>query len=318
MPNDDALTKAIQLIKAGRIPEAQLVLEPFIQDHPQNIQAWMWETELFPKDFDKIRVLEICLEHNPDHQQVVRALALLQSRSGYQPVAAAPAPPSAPAPFYSSAPAAVSLEPTFMFEKTIPREPVPSVGKKPLPQKQASAPVRTGKHPDWPTTDGIVNVSQVKEVQGYNSRSYMAEIVAIYVVNGKDYSIKHPRARRGSFTPFDPEILVSSNPPGKGVTVSYHPKNPARAWVDEWDSSVTNQQLKNFKEKPEVRQKLSKRYRSFMLAGIGWIALGAVLTFAGTTFLSLFSYAYVVFTGIIAFGILSFLVGLIGWMWYWD
>ena len=318
MANDDDLTKAIQLIKAGRLPEAQLVLEPFIQDHPQNIQAWMWETELFPQDCDKARVLEICLEHNPDHQQVIRALAMIKSRSGYKAVAADPTPPPAPAPFYSSAPAVVPYETTFNFQKTSPKGPVPSVDEKPLPQKQAPAPVRAGKHPDWPTTDGVVNVSQVKEVQGYNSRSYMAEIAAVYVVSGKDYTVRHPRARRGSFTPFDPEILVSHNPPGKGVTVSYHPKNPGRVWVDEWDAAVINQQLKSFKDKPEVRQKLSKRYRSIMLSGLGWIVLGAVLTFAGTTFLSLFSSAYVVFTGIIAFGILSFIVGLIGWMWYWD
>lgn len=314
MPDDDDLTKAIQLIKTGKIPEAQLVLEPFIQDHPQNIQAWMWETELFPDDRDKIRVLEICLEHNPDHQQVVRALAMIQSRSGYQPEAATAVPPPAAAPFYRPAPAAVQVEPAFNFQRTTAEK---IVEKTAPPVPVAQPPIRR-KYPDWPTTDGVVNVSQVGEVQGYNNRSYMAEIAAIYVVNGKDYSVKHPRAWRGSFTPFDPEILVSSNPPGRGVTVSYHPKNPARAWVDEWDSSQTNRQLKNFKEKPEVRQKLSKRYRSFMLAGIGWIALGVVATVAGRMLLMPLGYAYVVFTGIIAFGIISFLVGLIGWMWYWD
>lgn len=315
MPDDDDLTKAIHLIKTGKIPEAQLTLEPFIQAHPHNIRAWMWETELFPNASDKARVLEICLEHNPDHPQVMRALTMLQSHSGYQPAATA-APP--PAPFYPTAPAAVLSEPTFNFQRTSSTESVPSAAEKPAPQKQASAPVRAGKHPDWPTTDGVVNVSQVREVPGYNHRSYMAEIAAIYVVNGKDYAVKHPRARRGSFTPFDPEILVSSNPPGKGVTVRYHPKNPARAWVDEWDASQTNRQLKNFKEKPEVRQKLSKRYRSFMLAGIGWIALGGIATVVGMMLVIPLGVPYIIFTGAIAFGIISFLVGLVGWMWYWD
>jgi hypothetical protein len=309
MPTDDDLTKAIQLIKAGRKPEAQLVLEPYIQAYPQNIQAWMWETELFPNDCDKIRVLEICLEHNPDHQQVMRALAMLQARSGDKPVVATPAPPP---PFYSTS--TVQVEPSYNFQ----RAPVERVIEKPAPLAPVARPQIKRKHPDWPTTDGVVNVSQVREVQSYYSRSYMAEIIAIYVVKGKDYSVKHPRAKRGSFTPFDPEILVSSNPPGKGVTISYHPRNPARAWVDAWDSSVTNQQLKNFKEKPEVRQKLSKRYRSIMLSGIGWIALGVVLTVGGTMLLIPLGNAYVVFTGIIAIGIISFLVGLVGWMWYWD
>jgi hypothetical protein len=318
MPTDDDLTKAIQLIKAGRKPEAQLVLEPYIQAYPQNIQAWMWETELFPNDCDKIRVLEICLEHNPDHPQVMRALAMLQSRSGDKPVVATPAPPPAPAPFYQSAPAAVSSEPAVNFQKTGPRESVPSAAKKPVLQKQAPAPVRPRKHPDWLTTEGVVNASQVREVQGYNSRTYMAQIEAIYVVKGRDYTIKHPRAKRGSFTPFDLEILVTKNPTGKGVTVSYDPKKPAHAWVDEWDSSETNRQLKEFKEKPEVRQVLSKRYRSMMLSGIGWIVLGVVLTVGGTMLLIPLGFAYVAFTGAIAYGIISFLIGLVGWMWHWD
>ncbi len=237
MPDDDDLTKAIHLIKTGKIPEAQLTLEPFIQAHPHNIRAWMWETELFPNASDKARVLEICLEHNPDHPQVVRALKMLQSHSGYQPAATA-APP--PAPFYPTAPAAVLSEPAFNFQRTSSTESVPSAAERPAPQKQASAPVRAGKHPDWPTTEGVVNGSQ------------------------------------------------------------------------------TNRQLKNFKEKPEVRQKLSKRYRSFMLAGIGWIAAGAVATVIGRMLSIPLGVLYIIFTGAIAFGIISFLVGLVGWMWYWD
>ena len=84
------------------------------------------------------------------------------------------------------------------------------------------------------------------------------------------------------------------------------------------NGSQTNRQLKNFKEKPEVRQKLSKRYRSFMLAGIGWIAAGAVATVIGRMLSIPLGVLYIIFTGAIAFGIISFLVGLVGWMWYWD
>lgn len=87
---DDALAEAIRLIRAGKRPEAQLILEPFLQANPQNIPAWMWEAEIFLDDRDKIKVLEICLEHNPDHPQVLKALEILRARTG-QPVIPPPA-----------------------------------------------------------------------------------------------------------------------------------------------------------------------------------------------------------------------------------
>lgn len=65
MPDGNALAESIQMIKAGRKAEAQLVLEPYIQADPHNIQARMWEAELFSADIDKIGVLEVCLEHDP-------------------------------------------------------------------------------------------------------------------------------------------------------------------------------------------------------------------------------------------------------------
>jgi hypothetical protein len=46
MANDEVLIESIQMIKAGRKSEAQVLLEPYILANPHNIQAWMWEAVL--------------------------------------------------------------------------------------------------------------------------------------------------------------------------------------------------------------------------------------------------------------------------------
>jgi hypothetical protein len=163
-----------------------------------------------------------------------------------------------------------------------------------------------------------VDYSEIRVMQSRYTSYYFAEIGAMYLVNGKDYHFKHPYARKANITPFNAEILISNYPPGRGVTVSHHPKNPRRAWVDEWDPSITNQQLKKFKEKPEVRSQLSRRYKSRMLSGAGWLIGGISATVAGTIFLSQFGFAYIAFTGAIAYGLILFVSGLFGWLWNMD
>ncbi len=96
MTNDDVLAEAIRLIKAGQKDSARALLEPFLLKHPNHIQAWMWETELFAGDQDKIKVLEVCLKQNPGHPQVLQALALFKKRQAANPQPIAPASSSAP------------------------------------------------------------------------------------------------------------------------------------------------------------------------------------------------------------------------------
>jgi tetratricopeptide (TPR) repeat protein len=104
MTNDDKLTEAIQLIKAGQKNAARAALEPFLLKNPNHIQAWMWETELFSSDRDKIKVLEACLKQNPGNPQVRQALAFFKKRAGFDqpPVVPTPAPSaySPPPPVY--------------------------------------------------------------------------------------------------------------------------------------------------------------------------------------------------------------------------
>ncbi len=76
----DPLSEAIALIKAGKKAEAQKILEPFIEANPQNIPAWMWEADTWPTLAGKIKVLELCLQHNPENQQVKQGLAALKAK----------------------------------------------------------------------------------------------------------------------------------------------------------------------------------------------------------------------------------------------
>jgi len=78
MPSD-VVAEAITLIKAGKRTEAQKLLEPFIEVNPQNIGAWMWEAETWPTIAGRIKVLEMCLQHNAENLQVQQALEKLKN-----------------------------------------------------------------------------------------------------------------------------------------------------------------------------------------------------------------------------------------------
>jgi hypothetical protein len=75
------LDEAAALIQAGQMAEAQEILHPFIRANPHDVDAWLLETETW-NTAGKIRVLEICLEHNPSDARAQRALKDLLS--GFQ------------------------------------------------------------------------------------------------------------------------------------------------------------------------------------------------------------------------------------------
>ena len=318
MANNDALTESIRLIKAGKRAEAQLVLEPYIQDNPNNIQAWMWEAELFPADADKIKVMEICLEHNPDNPQVKRGLELLRARSGVQAPLEDELPP---------APEVIGsvrdpLPVAYHVPETEQPISTPSTTRSvEQPARQVAPPerIKPRKHPNWLTTEGIVDSSEVLVVGSSKFPMYQAAIRALYVANGKDYQIKHPGARRNSMASMDAEILTSNYTPGSSVTVRYDPKHPWHAIVDDWEPAETKRKLRQFKEKPEVRKALSRRHRGRMLIGLGWAAGGIAGTLIGTiVFSKLGTGYYIVFGGAIIWGVMTFISGLVGWLWYLD
>jgi hypothetical protein len=320
MADDGALIEAIQLIKAGRKGDAQLVLEPYILANPQDIRAWMWEAEIFPEDQNKIRVLEICLEHNPGHPQVIRAVDILRVRAGLSPHVEtfAPEPESvAEERIRPTVPAPVKVIPP----KTPQPAPRPGTASrpaaKPAPQKKTAPQAILRKHPDWPTVDGIVEVSEIHVVHIRRVPTYYVEIRAMYVAKGRDYNVKFPHARRVSASSMDMEILTSNYPPGRGITVSYDPRNPRRAWVDEWDPRVVRQKLREFKNRPEVRKIIVRRYRNQMLTGLGVAAIGIAAIFISSLIFSSGGYI-VIFYGAITLGVLYFIIGLVGWLWNTD
>jgi hypothetical protein len=315
MANDDALSESIQMIKAGRKAEAQLVLEPYIQANPHAIQAWMWEAEIFPADADKIRVLEICLEHNPGQQQVQHGLEILRARCGIHASLMemhAPEPvdmPAAPDPMPASTPL-TSAEPSFARS--------PAARAKPASQVLAPDHPKSIKHPDWSSSTGMVDTSVVLRVRS-QLPMFRASIAARYVVAGKEYHVQHSAGRKNSLASMDAEILTSTYPAGSKVIVRYDPKHPGRAIVDDWDSTETRRKLKQFKDKPEVRKILSLRNRKRMLNGLYWAVGGVVATTLSILIFSKLGVGfYVVFGGAILFGTFTFVSGLVSWLWYMD
>jgi hypothetical protein len=106
------LNNAIQLIREGRKPEAQRILEPLIKADPANIQAWFWYVETYPTLEKRVQVLEMCLKMNPGNAQVLAALQTLNKQHPPQssvnpPMAQAVKPaPQQPSISYSSSPPA--------------------------------------------------------------------------------------------------------------------------------------------------------------------------------------------------------------------
>lgn len=151
MTNDDKLTEAIQLIKAGNKEAARAVLEPFLLKNPSHIQAWMWETELFSSDREKIKVLEVCLKQNPGNPKVIQALTFFKKRAGLA------QPPVAPAPAPSAYPPPSPLYP----------EPEPSSYRTPAPVEPASSVSPFSTSRNWSDSEDSVTSLRPTEAESY-------------------------------------------------------------------------------------------------------------------------------------------------------
>lgn len=79
MTRDDIFKNAIALIKTGKKAEAQKLLEPYIEANLQDVNAWLLEVETWPSLEKKIKVLEMCLAHNPGNEQVLMVLNTQQT-----------------------------------------------------------------------------------------------------------------------------------------------------------------------------------------------------------------------------------------------
>jgi hypothetical protein len=77
----NSLEQAIGLIEMGKPIEAQKVLKPLIVADHHDLSAWFWFIETCSTNKQRLNVLEICLECNPDNEQVKQALDRLRSAS---------------------------------------------------------------------------------------------------------------------------------------------------------------------------------------------------------------------------------------------
>lgn len=71
---DERIEQAIGLVQSGNIKEARDLLELILKEDRNNIPAWHWYAQAWPKDADKIRVWEACLRYNPASQLAQEAL----------------------------------------------------------------------------------------------------------------------------------------------------------------------------------------------------------------------------------------------------
>ncbi len=91
------IRQAEALIGLGRTAEAQKILEPFIETHMHNVEAWLLEAETWPTIEGRIKVLELCLRHNRDNIAVQLELESLRS-TGKSTFPEVPKPAPAPNP----------------------------------------------------------------------------------------------------------------------------------------------------------------------------------------------------------------------------
>ena len=78
------LERAIALIKQGKPIEAQKLLKPLIAADHHDLPAWFWFVETCSTNKQRLNVLEICFEYNPDNEQVKQALEELRTLSPQQ------------------------------------------------------------------------------------------------------------------------------------------------------------------------------------------------------------------------------------------
>lgn len=72
--SDERLTRAIDLVQAGKLEEARELLEQTLKADRTNMSAWHWYAQTWANPRDKLRVWEACLRFNPTSQQPQEAV----------------------------------------------------------------------------------------------------------------------------------------------------------------------------------------------------------------------------------------------------
>ncbi|HVO69265.1 MAG TPA: tetratricopeptide repeat protein [Aggregatilineaceae bacterium] len=127
----DWLSRAIELVKAGKLDEARQALLQILRENPGNETAWLWLAQTFQGDAQRIEVLEQCLKCIPGSQKARQGLEFLRSR---RTEAAPSAPQATPKPV--SGPSGIQPQPL----------PAPVKPVQPAPEKTKPEPPQARKN----------------------------------------------------------------------------------------------------------------------------------------------------------------------------
>lgn len=64
----ESLNRAISLSRSGKKLEARNILEAILKANPNTDLAWLWYADTFADTASRIRILDKCLEYNPEFQ----------------------------------------------------------------------------------------------------------------------------------------------------------------------------------------------------------------------------------------------------------
>jgi hypothetical protein len=123
----DWLSRAIELIKAGKPDEARQALLQILRENPGNEIAWLWLAQTFQTDAQRIEVLEQCLKSIPGSQKARQGLEYLRSR---RTEAASSGPQATPKPV--SGPSGIQPQPLPAPVKSV--QPAPETTKPESPR----------------------------------------------------------------------------------------------------------------------------------------------------------------------------------------
>ncbi len=123
----DWLSRAIELVKAGKPDEARQALLQILRQDPGNETAWLWLAQTFQTDAQRIEALEQCLKYVPGSQKARQGLEFLRSRR----TEAAPSGPQA-TPKPVSGPSGIQPQPLSAPVKSV--QPAPETTKPEAPR----------------------------------------------------------------------------------------------------------------------------------------------------------------------------------------
>jgi VIT1/CCC1 family predicted Fe2+/Mn2+ transporter len=78
------LERAIALLEQGKRSEAQKLLQALIAEDQHHLAAWFWLVETCTTNQQRLHVVEMCLEYNPENEQARQAWEKLRTLSPAQ------------------------------------------------------------------------------------------------------------------------------------------------------------------------------------------------------------------------------------------